>query len=1455
MGNLDTLQSFSEKYGKKANENNTVDSLTQKSLNNKYIKDDENRKNIRFPSNSFPVGKNNDGSVKYSFDTIYDDQQLIKIAEDYFNQRGDRWWDKDEPHSDRDIVDKFISDRTWKQANTLHMMGELNYVLDKETDIAQKQRLAYLMDYWNRLPNFYAEGGRGWLAGLSSNIGRGMADPINYVGGIFAGQFVKQGVKQAGKDLLKRSAQKSIVKSSTLKATGIMGAADAVLFGGADALIQQTEKEIEMRDKYDPTRTAVNMILGAGITVVPSGVSSFFLSKSLVSRQAHKVSIQTGKPIIADVEREIIKGTGVKSLDKAIDKSFHHTRKKKSLFDKEETDWGIMNKAEWAIQKTFDRGNVFKVLQERLTGIVPQTASMRAQLKKLNVKDRDPMLNPYQMFRMMIGSGSEAEATLARGVNRHTGVNANKFDYTPTGNRGLFQILNDFDKKFGKGQSRNLMHYVMALRTLSIYDYAATLPVGKRKAMTQNLPFGTQAEAKKMVDWAELSHSQFAKRYKGEDNLNKSRIDFIEGAKDVKRYFDDLGLRAIDDGLIDQKQWKLISKRHPFFLPMYTEGQVQNNLDLFTQGMVSSISGVGAAVKKRIKPIATVTGGKLQGPIESAVDYTYSNMIAGRKNLFKHTLYREIEKGEKAGILKKGEVAEEITGAKLKRVRAVITEHAIKQLEDIGVKVNKSTIDDDLAKSFTVMAFADNVMEKAKAMGLKVGQKVDIFYDKGKMRAFIIKDEGILDTYKSFDNFTNPWINKLTRFTQPFARLPAQAITYSPPFAIWNIQRDSQSSVINSAFGFKLGWSTFKGLMKSNQGINNPKSVKSHNDIFKASDLLNKAMVSGMGYSTRSKTEKQIIFKAFDKLETSPSTAFYKNALNWIWQQWGGAKPVVKAWAEFIGRLEYASRLGEFELAKKAGASDLLAGFAGREVATDFGMRGSSRILNLYSRNTMFFNAGLQGFYRGSRRLRETESGKKAPILYVNPKATAAIIGVSVLPELALWALNNERREYEEIADEVKIASHLIPMFVDEQPDGSHKWPNGQRRVEHYFPVAKPFDFGVFGNITVAVAEGFQHNSPTIGMQYFWKSMNQILPGAGFYRGGQSGTNAFGVSIPFIEEPGFIRPWADLAHNFDWAGSRITPYGYEELEPVLRIKSNTRESAIRFAQFMDWLTTPQGRDTSILDTSLTKRMAVGAGIGATAGYTVGKVLGKPGAVIGTVAGAIAGAASKKLINPIEMDYIMNSYFTGLFSYPWDMVDARVWQEDRYGERKLRRSDEQDIDQSPWSIVTRRFNLALPVKNSQNIRKLYEIQKEAERVTGGDYTLEGSWRHILDTLKLKENYTNEEANQWRAVSALLADSLLEFKNINEQIESFRFAKGLSGAEKTEQRELLIRARNHIAYAYLIMLSRANFDKAFSNLTGEKWALPTEPSEVGGLRTGMEKTYEAIETGFEKLFGKK
>ena len=227
-------------------------------------KDQSIGKNNVFPDGAFEIGSDTDGSIKYSFDTIYDDENLIKIAKEYYGER-----DGDVFKNNKDVIDEFISDRTWKQAHTLSMAGELKYVMDDDTSGEQKQRLAYLTDYWSRLPNFYAEGGRGWAKGLSSNIMAGMADPLNYVGGFIGGQVVKQGIKTAGKEIIKKSVQKEILKKSVIKGTGLTVAADATIFGGADALIQNTEKEIGLRDEYDISSTGYAAVIGAGTTILP----------------------------------------------------------------------------------------------------------------------------------------------------------------------------------------------------------------------------------------------------------------------------------------------------------------------------------------------------------------------------------------------------------------------------------------------------------------------------------------------------------------------------------------------------------------------------------------------------------------------------------------------------------------------------------------------------------------------------------------------------------------------------------------------------------------------------------------------------------------------------------------------------------------------------------------------------------------------------------------------------------------------------------------------------------------------------------------------------------------------------------------------------------------------------------------------------------------------------------
>ena len=138
--------------------------------------------------------------------------------------------------------------------------------------------------------------------------------------------------------------------------------------------------------------------------------------------------------------------------------------------------------------------------------------------------------------------------------------------------------------------------------------------------------------------------------------------------------------------------------------------------------------------------------------------------------------------------------------------------------------------------------------------------------------------------------------------------------------------------------------------------------------------------------------------------------------------------------------------MGEYQLAKAAGFSDIAASFAGREVATDFGMRGSSSIINAINRNTMFFNASIQGLYRTGR------------VLFEQPKRAAAVITATIVaPEIALYHINNKHKEYSLVPNQVKQLNYLIPNYtVDE---------NGQKILDPdlpFYAIPKPYDLGVF---------------------------------------------------------------------------------------------------------------------------------------------------------------------------------------------------------------------------------------------------------------------------------------------------------------------------------------------------------------------------------------------------------
>ena len=49
------------------------------------------KRNSKYPTikNAIPIQRNDDGSLKYTFDNIYENEQLISVAKDYYKNRDD----------------------------------------------------------------------------------------------------------------------------------------------------------------------------------------------------------------------------------------------------------------------------------------------------------------------------------------------------------------------------------------------------------------------------------------------------------------------------------------------------------------------------------------------------------------------------------------------------------------------------------------------------------------------------------------------------------------------------------------------------------------------------------------------------------------------------------------------------------------------------------------------------------------------------------------------------------------------------------------------------------------------------------------------------------------------------------------------------------------------------------------------------------------------------------------------------------------------------------------------------------------------------------------------------------------------------------------------------------------------------------------------------------------------
>ena len=171
---------------------------------------------------------------------ILNDPAFLSDLRGYYREQGDFFAD------DKTLINKFYTDRTWADLNTVGAIGDALNATSANAD--QRQRMKRIETVWRQLPNFWQEGGRGAgaLGDISSAI---IKDPLNLIPGV-AGY---KGAATAGRTayLAGKSAPVARgVASGTARAAG----SEAAISAGQEAIVntatQARDIQLGLQDEF-----------------------------------------------------------------------------------------------------------------------------------------------------------------------------------------------------------------------------------------------------------------------------------------------------------------------------------------------------------------------------------------------------------------------------------------------------------------------------------------------------------------------------------------------------------------------------------------------------------------------------------------------------------------------------------------------------------------------------------------------------------------------------------------------------------------------------------------------------------------------------------------------------------------------------------------------------------------------------------------------------------------------------------------------------------------------------------------------------------------------------------------------------------------------------------------------------------------------------------------------------
>ncbi len=342
--------------------------------------------------------------------------------------------------------------------------------------------------------------------------------------------------------------------------------------------------------------------------------------------------------------------------------------------------------------------------------------------------------------------------------------------------------------------------------------------------------------------------------------------------------------------------------------------------------------------------------------------------------------------------------------------------------------------------------------------------------------------------YRALSSIDRPLQSAVVRWLGLPKRIGQMTITLTPDFMLANIARDTIMGSVMSRAGFRPVIDSLNGMR-----------LRLTNDPIYQEFIANGGGMSSMFLDEtrfRAKLEKFYQRQGIDYRTVLDAPAKLGNFLETL-----------------ADSFEMSTRLGEYNRAIQRGEHPRHAAYLGREVSTDFAMRGDSQAAGFMYDTVMFMRPALLSWDRLARGIAHDP----------NKMAIAAKTGVLAMMSMGLYLLNKDDERYQDLPDWDRDSNWHF--FVGDQ----------------HFRYPKIWEIGAVASTAERTLEKLMAEDP----QGLGKDFARIL------------SNTFNLNW----KPQIVAPLYEQATNRnDFTKSPIETPGMESMQPFLRAKPTTSET-------------------------------------------------------------------------------------------------------------------------------------------------------------------------------------------------------------------------------------------------------------------------------------------------------